>query len=90
MSRKDRPIYTDEHGVHRFKGNGIVRELVDAAQSGRKYDLNQIAYDVASGKFSHADKQELYQLIGYSLSGYADIFPSSKLRTPPTTGAPTP
>lgn len=81
MSRKDRPIYTDDQGTRRFKPNDIVRYLIDEASAGRKCDMNDLAVLVkVHKKFTYADWQEFYQLIGYSLSGYGDVFPRSKLR----------
>lgn len=82
MARKDRTIYTDEHGIRRFKGNAVVRYLLDEATAGRKCDMNDLAVQCKfARKFTSADWQEFYQMIGYSLSGYGDIFPRSKMRT---------
>lgn len=81
MSRKDRPIYTDGNGTRRFRGNEIVRYLLDEATAGRKCDMTDLAVQVKFKKlFSAADWQEFYQLIGYSLCGYAEVFPHSKER----------
>jgi len=59
-------------GVERYKANPIIRFLLDEATAGRQCDLNRIW---TSG-FSRADLQEFYQLIGYSVSGYGDVFSS--------------
>lgn len=63
------PVYTDEHGTYRFKGNAIVRALVEAAEIGSKLDLNMIA----TMDFSREDRVQFAQLIGYSVSGFGDL-----------------
>lgn len=60
-------------GVWRFKGNLIVSDLLDAASAGRKMDLNAI-WPHVGGMYSLDDAQEFYQLIGYSVDGYAEVF----------------
>lgn len=78
---KDRAIVRDEQGVRRFRANRIVRDLLDAATEGRRYDLNEIWRQAKGhGKYTLPELQELYQLIGYSLDGYGEIFPYSKER----------
>jgi len=59
------PLYTDEHGTLRFKGNAIVKYLLDNGG----INLN----DLARIEFSQDDQQHFAQLIGYSLSGYGDL-----------------
>lgn len=53
------------NGVQRFKPNEIVRYLLDNGG----IDMNQLALQ----KFSKDDQQHFAQLIGYSISGYADL-----------------
>lgn len=60
------PIYTDDFGTIRFQKNAIVRHLLDTHPS---CTLNQIA----TMDFSKQDRQQLAQLIGYSLSGYSTL-----------------
>ncbi len=55
-------------GCLRFKKNAIVRHLLDFAQP-RGCGLNEIA----GMDFSKEDRQQLAQLIGYSLSGYSEL-----------------
>lgn len=62
------PTVTDEQGVARFKENKIVSRLLDHSEA-HGYGLNEIACD----DFSLDDRQQLAQLIGYSLSGYGDL-----------------
>ena len=59
------PFVTDEHGTVRFKDNAIIRYLF----SHGKIDLNQIAMM----DFTKEDRQQLAQLLGYSLDGYSDL-----------------
>ena len=59
------PIVLDKDGVVRFKRNEIVRFLLDAGP----YDLNKLALM----PFSDEDREQLAQLIGYSVSGFGDL-----------------
>jgi hypothetical protein len=52
-------------GVLRFKPNSIVQFLLDQGP----YDLNYIA----AQDWPREDREQLSQLIGYSLSGFADL-----------------
>ena len=70
---KRRRTVIDEHGVQRFPANRIVRDLVDAARDGRRVDLNDIARRHQSGSYSTAEMRQLYRLMGYSISGYAEL-----------------
>ena len=54
-----------DDGVIRFRENRIIRLLLD----GGPFDLNQIALMA----FSDQERQQLAQLIGYSVSGYSDL-----------------
>lgn len=68
MTQPIQPLYTDEHGVVRFKKNAIVRQLLDFA-SERGMSLNEIA----RMPFSREDRVQFAQLIGYSLSGFGTL-----------------
>ena len=59
------PLERDEGGVIRFRGNAIVRFLLDAGP----FDMNQLAHM----RFTRAERSEFAQLIGYSLSGYGEL-----------------
>lgn len=59
------PLITDQHGTLRFKENAIVRYLLDNGG----VNLN----DLARIEFSQDDRMQFAQLIGYSLSGFADL-----------------
>lgn len=59
------PLETDERGVLRFKSNAIVCHLLDNGG----IDMNQLA----RLPFSREDREQFAQLIGYSLSGAAEL-----------------
>ena len=67
----------DESGVYRFKSNKLIRWLIDNAhECGRKCPVNlnsmAIAYD--HGVFTLEEYMKFYQDLGYSLSGFMEIF----------------
>ena len=59
------PIYRDDLGTIRFQRNAIVSHLLYAGEIG----LDQLA----KLKVPQADREQFYQLIGYSLSGYHEL-----------------
>lgn len=59
------PVVKDNSGVERFKSNKIVSFLLDAGP----FDMNQLACI----DFSREDREQFAQLIGYSVSGFADL-----------------
>lgn len=59
------PLQEDEKGVLRFKENSIVRYVLDNGG----VNLNHLA----CLEFPREDREQFAQLIGYSLSGYADL-----------------
>lgn len=70
----DQPFLIDEHGTLRFKKNALIRELLDKYPGG----LN----DLLMLDYSLEDREQLYQLIGYSFGGYQDIseFPDKSIK----------
>lgn len=64
------PIVT-VNGVLRFKQNAIIRKLLDKATE-YGYGMNEIMYDFCDSP-DHEDLIQLYQLIGYSLSGFGGL-----------------
>lgn len=69
MSRHPiQPVEKDHEGFLRFKQNKIIRDLLDFGQA-HGFGLNEIA---AKG-YSAEDRQQLAQLIGYSLGGYSEL-----------------
>lgn len=65
MKHPIQPLQLDDKGVLRFKENKIVRHLIDSGS----IDLNALA----RLDFPREDREQLAQLIGYSLSGFADL-----------------
>lgn len=59
------PLCTDGNGTMRFKGNAIVRYLLDNGP----FDLNHLAIIDATQQ----DREQFAQLIGYSLSGFGEL-----------------
>jgi hypothetical protein len=65
----DHPIIIDEHGIIRWKQNGAVRWVVDNG-----VDLNALSIAHQRGFIPTEDYMAFYRQMGYSLSGYLDIF----------------
>ena len=59
------PLILDKNGTVRFKKNRMVEFLLDAGP----FDMNTLA----AMEFSDEDREQFAQLIGYSLSGFADL-----------------
>ena len=59
------PVYKDEEGTVRFRENSIVRYLLDNGG----INMNQIF----SHSFPQSDLEQFASLIGYSLSGFAEL-----------------
>jgi hypothetical protein len=62
------PIYADKHGLSRFRGNRIVRYLLDHGG----IDLNQLAVAIPFEE-GREDWEQFAQLIEYSLSGFSEL-----------------
>lgn len=61
--------------VLRFRPKGIVNWLLnDVRSGGAGVDLNEMAKAYQLGHFSMDEYMEFYQGIGYSVSGFLDIF----------------
>jgi len=69
-------------GIIRFKQNKVVDFLLECAREGKKFDLNALWILYHRKLFSIEDMVQLYQLIGYSVSGFGDIsnFPKKTIR----------
>lgn len=75
------PVITiiDDAGVQRLQTRTYLKELVDCGA----INLNRLAIAVrADGSCSRAASRWLYQNIGYSLCGYAEIFPEDEIENP--------
>jgi len=64
------PIYLDESGSPRFQENGIIKRIVTE----RMVSLSEIPMWVARYPgITQDDVDQFWQLIGYSLEGYAEL-----------------
>ena len=59
------PLVKDQHGVVRFQANKIIQFLFDSGC----LDLNQLA----TMEFCRADREQIAQLLGYSVGGFAEL-----------------
>lgn len=82
MSFPMQPLAKGPDGVIRFRENRIVRDLLDFAtvrsgfpdtKASQRLSLNEIVVGVHEGKYTVEEIEQLYQLIGYSLSGYGGL-----------------
>jgi len=64
----------DGHPRPAFRMNRVVRDLLDAVSAGKKYDLNDIWMRAGSGNYCKEEMLEFYRLIGYTMTGYSEIF----------------
>ncbi len=62
--------YVDEHGVQRFVPNGVITYLFENDQ----LDMNEIFKAFTKDEFTLEAYQEFYQGMGFSLSGFEEIF----------------
>jgi hypothetical protein len=65
MEHPVQPLIEDSEGVVRFKPNALVQFLLDNGP----FDLNELQ----QRSFSREDWEQFAQLIGWSLSGFADL-----------------
>lgn len=65
MKHPIQPLALSDGGVLRFRGNAIVRHLLDNGG----IDMN----DLAVIYFPQEDREQFAQLIGYSLSGFGEL-----------------
>jgi len=68
MKHPTQPVEVGEDGVTRYRKNAIVRFLLDAGQ----FDLNILSVI----PFPKDDRRQFTQLIGYSVDGYNELYPT--------------
>lgn len=61
--------FLDENGTQRFRGNSVIRHLVDTDAA----DLNRLSIEFQNGKFSNSDWIDFYTSFGYSVGGLLDV-----------------
>jgi hypothetical protein len=62
------PLVKDSSGIVRFQPNEIVCTLVDECRA-RGFSLNELF----ARDFRQADREQFFQLIGYSIAGYHEL-----------------
>jgi hypothetical protein len=62
------PIYEDEHGVIRWQPSKAVRWAAD------RINLNEMYVAYMTGAFTKDEYKEFYRDMGYSLSGFGEVF----------------
>jgi hypothetical protein len=72
VSGKRYPTIIDDHGVQRFRTNKAVKFAIDAI------DMNVLW--MSNPPKNHL--REMYRMIGYSVCGYAEIFPGDSISNP--------
>lgn len=65
MKHPIQPLELDDSGTVRFKPNKLVQYLLDNGG----IDMNHLARQ----QFTHDEREQFAQLIGYSLSGYGEL-----------------
>lgn len=68
MKNPIQPLANDAQGTLRFKKNAIVDYLLEWSKK-RGMGLNELA----AMDFTQDDREQFWQLIGYSLSGYSEL-----------------
>jgi hypothetical protein len=68
MKNPIQPLANDANGTLRFKKNAIVDFLLEWSKK-RGMGLNELA----AMDFTQDDREQFWQLIGYSLSGYGEL-----------------
>lgn len=66
---RDFETFLDSNGTQRFRGNSVIRQLVDSGAA----DLNRLSIDFQKGNFSNDDWLDFYTSFGYSVSGLFDV-----------------
>jgi len=69
-----RPIETSSDGTRRFVGNSVVRYVLAQAVRRKKCNLDHLSAVSESGAFTESEMREFYQLIGFSVRGYQQLF----------------
>lgn len=70
------PIVYDENGIQRFKENKILKYLIESGD----LDLNKVA-ELAHSFNAINDREQINQLMGYSIGGFLDTNPSTETAT---------
>lgn len=90
INGKEIETVIDKGGVQRLPSNRIFRYLICDGGSYKKsdgfnlakFDLNALWIDMHNKKYTKVEVRQLYQNIGYSVCGYAEVFPRDKIENP--------
>lgn len=69
----------DENGTQRFPTNRVIRYLID---SHPHVDLNALWHMMDSGMISRDELMQFYLQIGYSVTGFEELFANSEIENP--------
>lgn len=72
MPRNPMQPFVMDQGVVRFKPNKIVQKLLEVADRAG-WTLNNLAVEMANGRFTQDDYEQFSQLHGYSLCGFHEL-----------------
>lgn len=72
INGKSYEIITDDDGKQRFKGNRLVRHLIDTHPI---IDFNYIWDLVDNDMITRGELMDFYASIGYSVNGFVELFP---------------
>lgn len=78
INRRQIETTIDDSGVQRLPNHPIIRYLMHRAS----FDMNELAILTDAGVISEDDRRFVYQNIGYSVDGYADVFPDDEIDNP--------
>jgi hypothetical protein len=78
ISGKEIETTIDKNGVQRLPCNKHLDLLI----KNKVIDLNDFVFKYIIGKIKRSTYVWLYQNIGYSVDGYASIFPNVKIENP--------
>ena len=67
------PILLDQRGKARFRSNPLVEWILEENREGRVVDLNRIAKEGWRDLWTDEDYAHFIQLLGYSISGFAEV-----------------
>jgi len=68
----------DNQGVQRFQKNNLYGYLINSGM----VDLNELSCAYQNGSFTREEYMEFYRGIGYSVSGFCDIFDDVEIENP--------
>lgn len=80
--RPDRPTVRSQSGVEHYQSNRVVKQLLTQSTLRGCADLSKLWEWVNNGAIPKEDMLEFYQLIGWPVVNYKEIF-KEDLNSPP-------